>query len=227
MEPADRRNDRAPGGVIRCVIVDRSIVLSAGLRLVLQGEESVDVVGTVQSRAELAALLGHQEVDVVVIGLEPLAEAIFVARQSDPIPALILSSSQSRSDLMAVLRANVSGLLPKDTSVEELVDALRLVGSGGRALPQAWEGELVNWLDGAKRLNRSDIGPLTTREQQIVQLVVQGHSNKQVARMLGIAPQTVKNHLYSIMKKLQVESRTELVMLALDGTFVQRPDPPA
>ena len=128
---------------------------------------------------------------------------------------------------MAVLRANVSGLLPKDTSVEELVDALRLVGSGGSALPQGWEGALDDWLDGAKRLNRTDIGPLTTREQQIVRLVVQGHSNKQVARMLGIAPQTVKNHLYSIMKKLKVESRTELVMLVLDGTFVQRPDPPA
>lgn len=125
--------------------------------------------------------------------------------------------------MIEVLRADVRGLLSKDAPIGDIARALRTLAAGGRIYPEGWERALVDWVDSARyRAKKGPVGPLTARESQVVQLVVDGCSNKQVAQALGIAHQTVKNHIHNIMAKLEIYSRTELVMWALDGRFVRR-----
>ena len=211
---------------IRCVIADKSVALSAGLTVLLESGHDIDVVGTATSRADLVALVSKQAIDVVVVGFEPLREALDACREVRTVPALVLTSSKAKSDVIEALRADVPGLLSKETPIDDVAKALSSLAVGGRAYPEGWERAVVEWVDRSRSHGRKGtIGPLTAREQEIVQLVVNGCSNKQLARTLGIAQQTVKNHLHNIMMKVEVESRTELVMWALDGRFVRQSTP--
>ena len=211
---------------IRCIIADKSVALAAGLAVLLEGEDGMEVLGVATRLPELHALVETHEADVLVIGFEPLSRAIEAACLAPQIPALILAPRQARSDVIDALRADVRGLLAKDAAIADVARALRLLASGGRAYPEGWERSLVEWIDRARPAARKrTIPPLTAREQEVVQLVVNGKSNKQVARALGIAQQTVKNHLHNIMNKLAIESRTDLVVWALDGRFVRETSP--
>jgi len=180
-----------------------------------------------QSEEDLHARIGRTRFDVLVVGFEPLPSAISVARAVAPVPTLILASSLGPSQVIDALRAGVFGLLSKDTPPGQLREAVRLVAAGRRAFPEGWEFSLAEWVtNSGHRGRRCEIEPLTIRECDIVQLVVDGLSNKQIARALGISVQTVKNHLHNVMSKLDISSRTELVIWALDGRFSRRVTPP-
>lgn len=223
LDSAQRHDRLARAGQISCVIGDRSATFSAGLSVVLQRHAGIEVVGQARSEDELSTILGRRPLDVLVLGFEPLSAAISVARATAPVPALILTSSLGPSHVIDALRAGVLGLLSKDAPPDQLREAVQLVASGRRAYPTGWELSVAEWVSNAgRRGRRCEIEPLTVRECDIVQLVVDGLSNKQIARQLGISLQTVKNHVHNVMSKLDMSSRTELVIWAMDGRFSPR-----
>jgi DNA-binding NarL/FixJ family response regulator len=216
----ERQNRLAHTGHLSCAIADRSATFAAGLSFVLQQQAGIDIVAEAYSEPTLYAAMDGRPIDVLVVGFEPLPSAISVARAMAPVPTLLLASSLGPSHVIDALRAGVLGLLSKDARPDLLREAVRLVASGRRAFPEGWELSVAEWVTNSGRLDRRyEIEPLTVREGDIVQLVVDGLSNKQIARALGISVQTVKNHAHNVMTKLNISSRTELVVWALDGRF--------
>lgn len=211
---------------LRCVIADGSVAFSAGLAMLLARDHGVDIVGQATSREHFVALVKATHIDVAIIGFEPFRRALEARFDIPDTPALLLRSGHATSDIIEALRADVPGLLSKDASIDDMARALPALVAGRRVYPDGWERALVAWVDQARyRDRKGTIEPLTTREQEIVQLVVDGCSNRQVALVLGIAQQTVKNHLHSVLRKVGGASRNDLVIWALEKGFVRQVDP--
>jgi DNA-binding NarL/FixJ family response regulator len=215
------KDSRPRSRSVRCLVADRSVAFSAGLAMVLGAGQDAQVVGQASSPADIFAALDGGDVGVLVLGFEPVADALQVVEEAHGVPVLLLSSAYEPADVVAAVRAGARGLMSKEASVEELTGALEVVARGGLAFPAGWEQLLISWAEGSAHGRARGLRePLTAREQEIVQLVVDGYTNKELAKALGIAQQTVKNHLHNIMGKLDVRSRGELLVWALDGRFV-------
>ncbi|MGH9001175.1 MAG: LuxR C-terminal-related transcriptional regulator [Acidimicrobiia bacterium] len=208
--------------MIRCVVGDRSIVYTQGLSAVLRASGGAAVVGHTSVPAEVPDLVGRLAPDVVVASFEPPAEAVALARRLGETPVLVLTWSRREDDLFDALRAGAMGFVHKEAEPAELLAALADVVAGKSVFPLGWERLLVSRLDGHRPGGgrRRDPVTLTRRERDIVQLIVDGHSNKALAAALGIAHQTAKNHLRHVMAKVAVSSRTQLCAWAIERGYV-------
>jgi DNA-binding NarL/FixJ family response regulator len=201
------------------VIADRSDVFAAGLEAALtKGSDRYIVVGRAIEPADVQSCVVRTEADVVLAGFEPVAHSAEVARRLHPVPVLVFSWSRRKEDVITTIRSGAAGyVLKAGLGGEDLLRALQDVETGrapfdlGQQSPQP--GDRHEPRLGA--LTRSSDVALTEREHQIVSLIVDGHSNKRMARVLGIAEQTVKNHLRNIMAKSNVSSRLQLCAWAM------------
>lgn len=196
---------------INILVVDDHAVVRAGLTALLSQESDFLVVGEAADGQEAVEVWRRHRPNVTLMDLRmPVldgVEAIRRIRASDPTSAVIvLTTYDGDEDIYQALKAGARGYLPKDTEPAELFVAIRSAGSGKTYLPPTIASKLL------ERLNAET---LTDRELEIVQLLVKGHSNKVVARHLGITEGTVKTHVKSVLGKLDATSRTEAVSIAL------------
>jgi two-component system NarL family response regulator len=130
---------------------------------------------------------------------------------------LLLTGSESEEDLLVGVKAGARGYLTKDTPLSELISAIDAVDAGGAALSTTMAGKL---LDVAKQLLRhkellaSRSPTLTGREIEVLELVAQGNTNREIGELLFISENTVKNHIRNILDKLGLHSRNEAVLYA-------------
>jgi DNA-binding NarL/FixJ family response regulator len=209
-------------GRIRCVLGDRSVFFTEGLRAILRQSPVATIIGTTQSPEEVPGLVNRMEPDVVLVSFEPPPASLAVARIIPDVPVLVLTWSRREDDLLDALRAGATGFVHKEVEPEELLQSIEAVAAGRTAFPPGWERLLVSRLDGHRPAGHRLHDPvtLTQRERDIVQLIVDGHSNKALAAALGIAHQTAKNHVRHVMAKLRVTSRVQLVAWALERGWV-------
>ena len=209
-------------GRIRCVLGDRSVFFTEGLRAILRQSPVATIIGTTQSPEDVPGLVNRMEPDVVLVSFEPPPASLAVARIIPDVPVLVLTWSRREDDLLDALRAGAIGFLHKEIEPHELLEAIEAVAAGRTAFPPGWERLLVSRLDGHRPPGHrlQDPVTLTQRERDIVQLIVDGHSNKALAAALGIAHQTDKNHVRHVMAKLRVTSRVQLVAWALERGYV-------
>jgi DNA-binding NarL/FixJ family response regulator len=205
--------ERLSGMTTTCLVIDRSPFLAAGMAALL-GPLGIDIVGPAESMPTEI----DDRVDCVVVALDPVAASLAIAREGGRHPLLLLVPEVTDPLLFEALRSGTRGVLPRATSPTMLAEALGRVARGGTAFPEGWELRLVRLLDvrpvrGGGPMDAA-LG-LTPRERQVVQLVVDGCSNKELAGALGIAPQTVKNHLRQVMAKIGVGSRLQLCTWAI------------
>jgi DNA-binding NarL/FixJ family response regulator len=200
--------------MIRVLIVDDHELLRAGLRSRLEREPGIAVVGEADT-AERAVLLARKlQPDLIVLDLllprksgsdviPELAEVAPTAR------VLVVSSQAAPSSVRRALSAGAAGYLPKRSSDRELVAAIQLVAGGGGYVDPGLGAQLVN-PNGSAALE-----PLSERERDVLQLLALGHTNQEIGKKLFISVRTVDTHRAHIMRKLQLETRAELVMFAL------------
>jgi two-component system nitrate/nitrite response regulator NarL len=167
--------------------------------------------------------VGRTQPDVVLVSFEPPPASLALARVIPDVPVLVLTWSRREDDLLDALRAGATGFLHKEVEPDDLLRAIEAVAAGRTAFPPGWERLLVSRLDGHRPPGHRFQDPvtLTQRERDIVQLIVDGHSNKALAASLGIAHQTAKNHVRHVMAKLRVTSRVQLVAWALERGYAQ------
>jgi len=208
--------------MIRCVVGDRSVVYTQGLTAVLAKSRTAVVVGTTPVPTDVPALVTRLRPDVVIASFEPPADTLPLLRAIHDAPLLVLTWSRREDDLVDAVRAGALGFVHKEAAAESLLGALGNVAAGRTAFPPGWERALVSRLDGHRPngYRRGDPVTLTQRERDIVQLIVDGHSNKAVATSLGIAHQTAKNHVRHVMAKLAVNSRVQLCAWALERGYI-------
>jgi DNA-binding NarL/FixJ family response regulator len=200
--------------VIRVLIVDDHPIVREGVAAVLEAEEDMSVSGAVGSAEELYGAIERDRPDVVLLDLAlPGAgglEAIGRLRNSRSSPPVVIFSAHDEPDAMvSAVRAGARGYVVKGSPGEEIVAAIREVGAGGsyfRGAPASAIAEEV-------RRPREPDG-LTPREREVIRLVGDGLSNKQIAQRLGIAERTAKFHVRQIMSKLGADNRAQAVALA-------------
>jgi len=206
-----------PMDSIRVLVVDDHPVVRRGLHSMLDGESGISVVGMACSGEEGILLTEELNPDVVLLDLRMPdmggVDVIVALRASRPeTKILVLTNYQLDEDVFKALEAGALGYMLKSTSQEELVDAIHTVGKGKRRIPTVLAMRL------AERVGRAS---LTTREKEVLELVVEGLKNKEIARKLYISNITARNHVVSLLSKLDAKDRTEAATIAIRRGLVR------
>ncbi|CAN5865684.1 response regulator transcription factor [soil metagenome] len=215
--------DRA-GEPIRVLICDDHALFRRGLVMVLETEDGIEVVAEAADGEEGARLAREVAPDVVLMDVRmPKVGGIDATRSiSEAVPAtriLMLTVSDEEADLYEAIKAGAAGYLLKEILIEEVADAIRAVMSGQSLISPSMAAKLLIEFTTLARLadERPQLPPphLTDRELQVLKLVAQGLSNRDVAAELFISDNTVKNHVRNILEKLHLHSRMEAVVYAV------------
>ena len=205
-------------GRIRVLIADDHPVVRQGLRVLLEVQEDMDVVGEAADGTEAAAMAAELGPDVMVLDLKmpgmkgPEVIADLAARRI-PARILVLTSVTDPAAAEAAVRAGAAGFLYKDVDPDALVRAIRSVHDGNMLLSAEAAGTLMR--RGAERGAPGGLAALTGREREVLGLITRGRSNREIARALNVAEKTVKTHVSSVLAKLGVQDRTQAALYAV------------
>ena len=212
---------------IRVLVVDDHPLFRRGLVAGLAGEKDIRVVGEAADGLEAAQKAESLLPDVVVMDLEmPRCggiEATALIREKAPnAHVVILTVSEQNADLMAAVKAGAKGYILKRSDPQEVVQAIVHVAEGDAIITPSMAAKLLREF-APDRTARPSSGEdtLTDREREVLEHLVKGSSNKEIAESLMIAENTVKSHLRSILEKLQVRSRGEAAVYALRKGLVK------
>ena len=196
---------------LRLLIVDDHLVVRAGFASVLCSQEDWKVAGCVESGEEALALLESVVADVVLLdirmpGLSGLETLLALQKLAAPPQVIILSSFEPDEQVCRAVEAGATGYLLKDSSHDEIIEAVHAVHSGASHLPQ--------WV--VSRLSERKARPsLSQRELEILEMVSKGLTNKEIGRVIQVSHLTVRNHVRHIIEKLDVADRTEASTVAI------------
>lgn len=203
--------------VIRILIVDDHPVVQAGLTSMLSTHAEIEVVGSASNGNEALAMVRQLAPDVLLLDLRMSGmsgiDVLHALKQTKSTArAIILTSFETDENIYRAFQEGAQGYLLKDTSQTQMLEAIAAVHAGRRYIPR----EIATRL--AERMMRSS---LTARESDILEMLAKGLTNKQIASALTISDNTVRNHVNSIMEKLEVSDRTEAVTVGLQQGIIQ------
>ena len=208
---------------IRVVLVDDHTLFRMGLAELLEQRGSIKVVGVTGNADEARRLLREEQPDVLIMDLHmPPLDGLTLFRQlrqeGFTTPTLMLTVSNAEEDLSNVLRAGARGYLLKDMEPDDVVDAILRASRGETVVAPAMTMKLVKLLqnDQPASSSASMLDSLTQREREILTHLAQGESNKVIARALDISHDTVKLHVRHILAKLNLTSRVEAAVFAVE-----------
>ena len=210
------------------VLVDDHTLFRKGLAELLEMSGSITVAGITGDQQEARQLLVEHQPDVVLLDLNmhPDNGITLMEKMREEglfFSTLILTVSESDEDMAAALRAGAQGYLLKSMEPADVVDAIHRAAEGETVVASQMTAKLVNLLDAKKHGSKSSLlTRLTQRETQILAYLAKGESNKAIARDLGISHDTVKLHVRNILAKLNLTSRVEAAVFAVE----QRLTPP-
>jgi two-component system nitrate/nitrite response regulator NarL len=209
---------------LRIVLMDDHALCRSGLSDLLHQRGGMEVVAALGDPERLADVLREQRPDLLVLDLRmPAIDGLALLRrlrvEGIDTPAVILTMSDSESDLSAALRAGVRGYLLKDMEPEDVVTAIGNAARGQLAVAPSMTLKLAQLLQpGAKGADRHGLlASLTDREREILDHLARGESNKAIARALEISHDTVKLHVRHILSKLNLSSRVEAAVFAVEA----------
>jgi DNA-binding NarL/FixJ family response regulator len=199
---------------IRLVIADDHLVVRDGLRGMLESQPDFKVVAEASNGAEAVRQVIDLVPEVVLMDLRmPVMDGVSAIREikakQEEVQILVLTTYDSDADILPAIEAGATGYLLKDASREELYTAIRSTARGEAVLAPGVAAKLLG------RMRAPAEERLTKRELEVLQLVAEGASNKDIASSLHISQATVKSHLIHIFSKLGVSDRTAAVTAAI------------
>jgi DNA-binding NarL/FixJ family response regulator len=209
---------------MRLLIADDHGVVRGGLRLLLDRQADMEVVGeAADGAAAVTETLIHRPdlaiLDVAMPRLTGLQATREIKTQAPGVDVLILSMHDDERYLFEALKAGASGYVLKQKADQDLLDAVRAVGRGEPFLTNSAMGSLVRtWMADDSSGPRE---PLSPREQQVLKLIAEAHTNRDISELLGLSEKTVESHRASILRKLGMRDRVELVRYAIRRGLVE------
>ena len=203
---------------MRILIADDHGIVRSGLRLLLDRQADMEVVAEAADGAEAVELALRDRPDLCILdvgmprltGLQATRE---IKAQAPEMTVLILSMHRDDRYLFEALKAGASGYVLKAEADQDLVEASRAVGRGEAFLTNAAERSLIrDWMSSDAE---GPDEPLSPREQEVLKLIAEAHTNKQIAEILHLAEKTVESHRANLLRKLGMRDRVELVRYAI------------
>ena len=210
----------------RILLADDHALVRRGLRLILEAQPDLEVVAEADNGAEAVAVARDTELDLAILDISMprmtgLQAARELKRRSSGLRTLILSMHESEQYLYEALRAGASGFVVKRAADRDLVEACRATVRGEPFFYPAAETALMK--DHIRRARDGDRprDPLTARETEVIKLVAESYTNRQIAQALVISEKTVDRHRTNILEKLGMRDRVELTRYAIRNGLVE------
>jgi DNA-binding NarL/FixJ family response regulator len=209
---------------MRVLIADDHGIVRSGLRLLLEREPDIEVVAEASDGVEARDLAIRERPELAILdvkmprltGLQATRE---IREQAPDVAVLILSMHDDERYLFEALKAGASGYVLKQKADQDLVDAVRAVGRGEPFLTNSALGSLVReWMSDASSGPKE---PLSPREQEVLKLIAEAHTNRDISELLGLSAKTVEHHRASILRKLGMRDRVELVRYAIRRGLIE------
>jgi DNA-binding NarL/FixJ family response regulator len=202
---------------IRILLADDHDLVRAGVRSLLQGMEGMEVVAEAGDGREALRLAKSQQPDVVLMdiampGLNGLDATARIVKDVPQSAVIILSMYANREYVVETLQAGASGYVLKNAAVDELETAIRTVAGGGKYLTPSVSGQLIAGVTGAPE---SAAAALTQRQREVLQLVAEGRSTREIAGQLHVSVKTVETHRAQLMDRLGIYDVAGLVRYAI------------
>jgi len=195
---------------IRVLLVDDHVIVRMGMSFAVNNQPDMQVVAQAQDGIEAIEMYRLHQPDVVILDLRMpkrngIETIILMRRESSGARILVVSNYDAGDEITAAIQAGARGFLPKDTSVDTLMAAIRCVNEGEEFMPP----------EVGKRLSGRLSSQLSTREIEVLTLLGKGLSNKELGSALNVTESTVKIHVTHIFSKLDVTDRTQAVLKAI------------
>ena len=217
-----------PDSKIRIIIVEDHRLFREGLRLILSGEGSFEIVGESVNGLQAIDVISDLKPDVVLLDISmPVLDGIqvipIIKQKSPETKALMLTASEDQGNILEALKAGAKGYLSKNTTISGLIKAIKVVNKGQlwverKLIARYFNGDITADIGREDRQEKTK-GELTPREQDVLRLLIKGFTNKKIANDLFISEKTVKSHLNKIFKKLNVNRRLDAILYAIKLGF--------
>ena len=214
---------------IRVVIADDQTLVRAGFRMILDARDDIEVVGEAEDGGDAVAVVDATSPDVVLMdvrmtGVDGIEATRRIVAAGSPARIIMLTTYDLDEYVFAALRAGASGFMLKDVRPVDLVEGVRVVARGDALLAASVTRRLLDRFVKAlpdPAAPRPDLGPLSAREIEVLQLVASALSNAEIAVRLYLSEATVKTHVSSVLRKLGLRDRVQAVVYAYDVGLVQ------
>ncbi|GIP40977.1 transcriptional regulatory protein DegU [Paenibacillus sp. J31TS4] len=233
-----------PKKTVKLLLADDHQLFREGVKRIINMESDLEVIGECGDGIQVIELCNELQPDIVLMDINMPVENGVVATQKlkeifPSIKVIILSIHDDESYVFETLRKGASGYLLKDMEAESLINAIRSVVSGHAYIHPKVTGKLINQLRKMTYLDETGVAldnghvkeagvkyihspnsPLTRREAEVLRLMAEGKSNKAIGEFLFISEKTVKNHVSSILQKMEVDDRTQAVIISIKNGWV-------
>jgi DNA-binding NarL/FixJ family response regulator len=211
--------------VTRVAVVDDQEMVRTGLRMVLDAEPSMEVVGEAGDGAGAVSLADRERPDVVLMdirmpGMDGLEATRRITAAHPEVAVLVLTTFDLDEYVYAALRAGAAGFLLKDAPADDLVHAIAVVARGDALLAPSVTKRLMAEFAARPDASSVSLDGVTDREVEVLRLVARGMSNAEIAEQLFVAETTVKTHVSRLLMKLGVRDRVQLVVAAYEAGLV-------
>ncbi len=212
---------------IRILLADDHTILREGIRSLIEDEPDMEVVGEAEDGLSVVKLADTLRPDLILMDLAmPLLNGLEATRQirkNNPhAKILILTMHENEEYIRQVLAAGAMGYILKDAAARELLGAIRSIHKGEVVLSPAITRLIVtDYLRWGDLATQDSSDGLTDRERQILQMIAEGYTNKQIADILSISVKTVQAHRLNLMKKLDLHDRGELIKYAIQKKIIE------
>jgi DNA-binding NarL/FixJ family response regulator len=219
-----------PTEPIRALVVDDQELFRRGLVMLLSSEADIEVIGEASDGVAGTDMATTMAPDVVLLDVRmPKRSGIDACRAiKEAVPSakiIMLTVSDEEGDLYEAVKNGAAGYLLKDSSIEDVAQAIRVVADGQSLISPSMAVKLIDEFKQMSKPNRGQVPGLrlTERELEVLRLVAKGLNNRDIAKQLFISENTVKNHVRNILEKLQLHSRMEAVMYAVKEKLLDLP----
>ncbi len=211
----------------RIFIVDDHLIFREGLTEILKLQKDFEVVGDSGSVKESAALIARHKPDILLLDLRLTGEFGLdllrrVPELSPNTRTIVLTGSDEPPDVVEAMRRGARGFVQKHSPTEMILKSIRKVAEGEIWLDSTMTENVLQAFQSNAPKPEPGVPPISPRERQIVELVIEGCKNKEIARRLYISEKTVKNHLSNIFEKMGVSDRVELALHVMEKKILER-----